>query len=305
MTQAARDAPVGFVGLGRMGTPMAARLAAAGFGVLGFDPAPATGARLAGSGVELAEDLTEIARCSIVILMLPDSDVVEDVVVASGLLSALTSGSLIVDMGSSVPRRTVELASAARAQDVELVDAPVSGGVLGAERGTLTAMVGGHPTAIERAQPLLGILASRIVSTGDVGSGHATKALNNLMSATHLLVTSEAMLAAQAFGLDPRLVLQVINGSSGRSGSTENKWPNFVLPGTFDSGFSVSLMVKDMRIALDLESAAGVFAPLSQASVDLWADAGRELNDGADHTEIVRWLSAHPPTPIENGRTVR
>jgi 3-hydroxyisobutyrate dehydrogenase len=165
-------------------------------------------------------------------------------------------------------------------------------------------MVGGQPTAIERARPLLGVLVAKMVPTGAVGSGHATKALNNLMSATHLLVTSEALLAAQAFGLDPGLVLQAVNGSSGRSGSTENKWPNFVLPGTFDSGFSLALMVKDMRIALGLESGAGVFAPLSRASVDLWADAAQELGPGADHTEIVRWLSVHCQTSTDEGHRV-
>jgi 3-hydroxyisobutyrate dehydrogenase len=278
---------------------MAGRLAAAGCAVVGFDPSPQSGRRLAGSDVQLAAELTEVAGCDTVILVLPDSDIVHEVLVGSGLLNSVAAGSLIVDMGSSVPRRTVELAAAARDRDVDFVDAPVSGGVLGAERGTLTAMVGGRPAAIERARPLLEVLASRVVPTGDVGSGHATKALNNLMSATHLLVTSEAMLAAQAFGLDPRLVLQVINGSSGRSGSTDNKWPNFVLPGTFDSGFSLALMLKDMRIALDLESAAGVFAPLSEASVGLWDEAARDLDPGADHTEIVRWLSGHYRTSGE------
>jgi 3-hydroxyisobutyrate dehydrogenase len=285
-----RYSPVGFVGLGRMGVPMATRLAAAGFTVVGFDASPASADRLAGTGVRIGAELAEVGRCRSVILMLPDSSAVEDVLVSSGLLTSLEPGSLVIDMSSSVPGRTRQLAALARQHAVELVDAPVSGGVAGAEHGTLTAMVGGDVGAVALARPLLDTVASRLVLTGEVGSGHATKALNNLMSATHLLVTSEALLAADAFGLDLRLTLEAVNGSSGRSGSTENKWPNFVLPDSFDSGFGIALMVKDMRIALDLESSSGVFAPLSEASVEIWAEAARELASGADHTEIVCWL---------------
>ena len=112
------------------------------------------------------------------------------------------------------------------------------------------------------------------------------------MSATHLLVTSEALLAARSFGLDVATALEVVNGSSGRSGSTENKWPNFVLPGSYDSGFTLRLMVKDMRIALDLARTVGVPAALSESSVRLWEEAADELDPAADHTEIARWIEA-------------
>lgn len=287
---AVHDGPVGFVGLGRMGAPMATRLAAVGVTVVGFDISTASVRRLARTGVRIGTDLAEVGRCGTVILMLPDSAIVHDVLISSGLLALLAPGSLIIDMSSSVPERTRQLAALARETAVEFVDAPVSGGVTGAERGALTAMVGGEAGAVERARPVLEIMATRVVLTGEVGSGHATKALNNLMSATHLLATSEALLAAHAFGLDLRRTLEVINGSSGRSGSTENKWPNFVLPETFDSGFGLALMLKDMRIALDLEKSCGIFAPLSEASAEFWSQAARELAPGADHTEIVRWL---------------
>jgi 3-hydroxyisobutyrate dehydrogenase len=272
---------------------MARRLAGAGFEVLGFDLSPAAGERLAGSSVTVVPDVTSIGRrCRIVILMLPDSDAVEAVLLTQGLLAALASGSLIIDMSSSVPQRTRVLAGHARDAGHAFVDAPVSGGVAGAEQGTLTAMVGGAANEVSRARPVLHALASRVIHSGEVGSGHAVKALNNLMSATHLLVTSEALVAARAFGIDLRLALEVVNGSSGRSGSTENKWPNYVLPGTYDSGFSLLLMLKDMRIALELEHAAGVAAPLSESSVALWADAAQDLGPAADHTEIVRWIES-------------
>jgi len=290
--------PVGFVGLGQMGLPMARRLADAGHRVLGFDVATGTAERLAGSGIELAADLSKLGRrCRAVILMLPGSDIVELVLTRSGLLGALEPGSLIIDMSSSEPRRTRKLAVHATSRGIDLIDAPVSGGVTGARRGTLTAMVGGASAAVTRAQPVLGVLAGRVVHAGEVGSGHAVKALNNLMSATHLLATSEALLAAREFGLDVATVLDIVNGSSGRSGSTDNKWPNFILPQTYDSGFNLQLMLKDMRIALQLAHEAGVPAALSEASVQLWAAAADELDPAADHTEIARWIEAGTRRP--------
>jgi 3-hydroxyisobutyrate dehydrogenase len=121
-----------------------------------------------------------------------------------------------------------------------------------------------------------------------VGAGHAVKALNNLLSATHLLATCEAMAAAAEFGLDVPTVLDAINTSSGRSGSTENKWPNYIVPRTFDSGFSLRLMLKDIRIALGLATAAGTPATLSALAVDQWSQAASALPETADHTEIAR-----------------
>jgi 3-hydroxyisobutyrate dehydrogenase len=152
-------------------------------------------------------------------------------------------------------------------------------------------MTGGTADALASIAPVLGVLGARVVHAGDIpGAGHAIKALNNLMSAAHLLASSEALLAGQAFGLDPVVMLDIINTSSGRSGSTHNKWPNYILPGRFDSGFSIAFMVKDMKIALELADAAGTPAPLSRAAVGAWARANEEMPAGADHTEIARWL---------------
>ena len=143
---------------------------------------------------------------------------------------------------------------------------------------------------MERVRGLLGVLAGRVIHVGGTGAGHAVKALNNLMSATHLLATSEAMIAAAEFGLDIPTVLDAVNTSSGRSGSTDTKWPKFIETGTFDSGFGLRLMLKDMRIALDLAESAGTRARLSAAAVALWASAADALPPDADHTEIARWL---------------
>lgn len=283
---------IGFVGLGNMGGPMAARLIAAGHQLCVYDVVPATRERFAGSAA-LAATVTEVSTADTVILMLPDSAVVERVLLADGLLDRLRRGTLLVDMSSSDPNRTRELAALAAARGVTLVDAPVSGGVAGARAGTLTVMVGGPAEAFARLRPVFDALGSRVVHAGEVvGAGHAVKALNNLMSAAHLMVASEALLAGQAFGLDPRVMLDIVNASSGRSGSTETKWPKFVLPGTYDSGFGLRLMLKDMGIALGLQEATGTPAAVSTAAVAAWAEAAEALPPDADHTEVAAWLEA-------------
>src|SRR5690348_5939265 len=151
-------------------------------------------------------------------------------------------------------------------------------------------MVGADEPVFAGVLPMLRTMGSRVLHCGPVGADHAVKALNNLMSATHLLVTSEALTAAVEFGLDPAIVLEVVNSSSGRSGSTETKWPKFVLPETYDSGFALRLMLKDARIALDLLRSAGVPADRSSASVALWTEAADALGPDADHTDIARWV---------------
>jgi 3-hydroxyisobutyrate dehydrogenase len=130
------------------------------------------------------------------------------------------------------------------------------------------------------------------VHAGPIASGHAIKALNNLLSATHLWITSEAMVAGERFGLNPDVMLVIFNGSSGRSGSTENKWPNFILPGTYDSGFGLRLMLKDMKIAVQLAEQADAPSQLGADAVALWQQAADELEPAADHTEIARWIAS-------------
>jgi len=288
---------VGFVGLGNMGEPMARRLATAGYEIRAYDVADQARARLSGtSGVTVTKTPAEVADgADAVILILPDSNVVEQVLLGDGLLDRVRPPTLVADMSSSEPARTRALAERAASRGITLVDAPVSGGVVGARTGSLTIMTGGPADALEVLGPVLGVLGARTVHAGDIpGAGHAIKALNNLMSAAHLLASSEAMLAGQAFGLDPAVMLDIVNTSSGRSGSTQNKWPNYILPGTFDSGFSIAFMVKDMKIAVQLAEAAGTPAPLSRAAVAAWATADAEMPAGADHTEIARWLQQAP-----------
>jgi 3-hydroxyisobutyrate dehydrogenase len=284
----AEPTPIGFVGLGNMGAEMSARLVAAGFTVHGFDIAPAARAALADAGGQPHDNLRDAVRdAGVVILMLPGSDVVE--AVARDPEFAPRESSTVIDMSSSEPARTQALAAELGRRGITLIDAPVSGGVAGARAGRLTIMVGAGAEALGRLRPVLEPLGNP-VHVGGVGAGHAVKALNNLLSATHLLSTAEVMAAGQRFGLDPQVMLDVFNSSSGQSGSTRNKWPNFVLPGTFDSGFALRLMVKDMRIALGLAEQVGAADQLSRDSLEIWAAAADALPPTADHTELARWV---------------
>ncbi len=282
---------VGFVGLGNMGVPMAGRLAAAGAHVQAFDAADGARAAFA-EAVPTAEVVPTVgavaAGAEAVLLCLPNSEIVE-AVVDGDLLGALEPDAVLVDMSSSQPLRTRELAGRAGKAGHVLLDAPVSGGVSGARAGTLAVMVGGPDDAVAAVRPLLAAIG-RPRHVGPTGAGHALKALNNLMSAAHLLASSEAILTGEAFGLDPEVVLEVVNASTGRSGSTEVKWPRDVLPGTFASGFGLGLMLKDIRIALDLARSTGTRARHAESTVALWAEAAAALPADADHTEIVRWL---------------
>jgi 3-hydroxyisobutyrate dehydrogenase len=285
-------AVVGMLGVGQMGLPMASRLQEAGFTVRCYDADPnarrraeARGLHVVGTPGQLQSD---DARA--VLLSLPSSDVVEDVVVGGGLLDVADPGTVLVDMGSSRPASTRELGQRFADRQVGYVDAPVSGGVSGAEAGSLTIMVGGPEWAVNLVRSALDVLGSKVLYVGGIGAGHALKALNNLLSATHMLATSEAMRIGEAFGLNPETMLDALNSSTGRSGSTEVKWPRYVLSNGYDSGFALRLMLKDMRIAVELAADTGRPVALGETAVRLWDQAAQALPPDADHTEIVRWL---------------
>jgi 3-hydroxyisobutyrate dehydrogenase len=288
MTEA--GSTVGFVGLGHMGTPMTRQLVKAGYRVQAYDVSAEARQRAVEAGAMDAAGLAQAAAgADTVILMLPNSNIVESVVGDPEFSGALRPGAVIIDMSSSEPLRTRTLAETVDKSGVRLIDAPVSGGVKGATAGTLTIMVGCSDDLFDEVAPLLSAMGNPI-HVGSVGAGHAIKALNNLLSATHLWVTSEAMVAGQKFGIDPAVMLKVFNSSSGRSGSTDNTWPNYILPGSYASGFGLRLMVKDMKIAVGLAEQLGVPSRLGRDAIALWDEAAQGLDPTADHTEIARWI---------------
>ncbi len=292
-------AGIGFVGLGKMGVPVAAQLKAAGYRIRAYDESQVARRRFEERTGQAAEPHLSAVACdtAAVILALPDSRAVWSVMIEDRLLFALRAGAAVIDMGSSEPLVTRELAGRAASSAIDMIDAPVSGGVLGAESGSLTVMVGGTEAQFSACRALFDCFATRVIHAGSVGSGHALKALNNLLSATSMAATSEALLIGTRFGLDPKLMLNVINESSGRSYSTEFKFPRFVLSESFDSGFSLHLMAKDVRTAVALGDALDVHASLASRTQALWEQAATALPADVDHTEIARWVSAAGADP--------
>jgi len=302
LSQSAR-ARVGWIGVGSMGWPMAARLVQAGYAVTVYDKAAQqaqrfaqdTGARLADSPRALA------AQSDIVVTMLPTSAHVEDALSgAHGVLAALAPNCLVMDMSSGVPAHTRRLAQMVADAGSHLVDAPVSGGVARARSGELAIMFGGADAYLARLRPLLSVLGSSILPTGDVGCGHAMKALNNLVSAGGFLIGVEALLVGQQFGLDPARMVDVLNASTGMNNSTQKKFKQFVLSRAFNSGFGLELMVKDVGIALGLAQDAGVPAPFSALCTQLWAAAAKTLGQGQDHTAMARAAEQWAGVTLEN-----
>ncbi|MGH3343047.1 MAG: NAD(P)-dependent oxidoreductase [Carbonactinosporaceae bacterium] len=286
---------VGLVGVGAMGSQLARRLAGGGFSPLAFDEDLERVAAVdAVGGIRAATSLRELGGCDIVITMLPDGAAVRAVVLggpdAGGLAGLLRTGATVVDMSSSAPEGTVELARLLRGQDLHLLDAPVSGGTARAASGTLSIMVGGHEGDLARCRPVLEVLGSQIFHTGPVGSGHALKALNNMLSAAGLTVALEVMAVGQRFGLDPCVMLAVLNASTGRNNSTENKIAQQVLSRAFAHGFATKLMVKDLTIAVDLAHHTGTPVPVSAACLETWKAALQEVGGEIDHTAIARYI---------------
>jgi 3-hydroxyisobutyrate dehydrogenase len=281
---------IGFIGLGKMGAPMAARLCAAGYDLTVLDAsADAMATFLSANQATPAKTARELAASSdVVITMLPTSAIVSQVLHGvDGVLAGLEPDSLVIEMSSGVPAVTQALAEDVQGAGGVLVDAPVSGGVARAITGELAIMVGGPDDAVARATPILQAMGSSILPTGAVGTAHAMKALNNLVSATGLLVSVEALLIGKRFGLDPAVMVDVLNASTGMNNSTQRKLKPFVLSRRFDSGFGLELMVKDLSIALGIARDGQVAAPLSSLTRELWA-AALAMQVGSDHTEIAR-----------------
>lgn len=310
MTSAVSGAtrPVGIVGLGRMGAPMARRLGDAGFEVRAFDVDPEVAARVSEhAGVTVVPAARDVIRPGgVMILMLPSSHAVRAVIGSlladpTDPLHPLADDGVLVDMGSSDPGETRRIGAQLDERRIAFVDAPVSGGVSAAERGTLAVIAGGDAAHLERCRPVLDPLAGKVVHVGALGAGHALKALNNLLSATGLLAAAEALAVGTRFGLDPAIMLDAINASTGRNNSTERKFPQFILSRTFDAGFTLDLMVKDLATATRLAGDTGTPSPLSALVSELFATALDELPPGADHTRIVEWVEERTGCRLEPG----
>ena len=230
---------VGIIGLGAMGGPMAERVAGAGYALRLYDIAPArTEAAAEATGGRKANGPQAVAAASdVVITMLPTgADVARTALEPGGIADGFPDGGILIDMSSSEPAGTVELAAALSERGIGMIDAPVSGGRKGAVEGTLTVMAGGDAALVEHCRPVLEAIGKRVVHTGAIGSGHALKALNNTISAAGFLIAVEAFLVGKRFGLEPETMAEVVNSSTGMNHSTRNKLARFVFSRSFDSG---------------------------------------------------------------------
>ena len=294
--------PVGFVGVGNMGRRMAANLAAAGFPLVIRDSDAETQRRFIGEhGGEPGDSPSAFAGTAVVVTMLPDGNAVREAVLGwqSGIASALRPGSVILDMSSADPVGTQKLAADLAPAQVRVVDAPVSGGIARAETGTLSLMVGGQDEdAFALVQPVLEVLGERIFRTGPLGSGHAMKALNNFLGATAYTAAAEALAIGKEFGLDPAVMLDVVNTSTGRSFNSEVVFKNDVITGRYGTGFALGLLAKDVGIAAGLAESVGGPAPTLDLVRRRWAEAVAGLGFAADHSEAHKqWL----PTDLGAG----
>jgi 3-hydroxyisobutyrate dehydrogenase len=285
---------LGFVGLGNMGTPMCSRLLARGYPVDAFDIDSSRVAALAEAGAHPAASLATLGASSdIVLLSLPNSDIIEEIVLSpGGLGDAMRPGSALIDLSSARPASTRHIAAALAARNITMLDAPVSGGVPRARDGTLTVMAGGDQATFERCRPILEALSSALFYVGPSGAGDLTKALNNLLSATTLASAAEVVLMAERAGLDPAQFVAVINASTGRSNSTEVKFPRYILPRTFADGFALGLMDKDVQIALGAATELGIHLPIGTVVAWLWHAAAQADLEAAGHTRIYEYLEA-------------
>lgn len=285
---------LGFIGIGTMGDPMVHCLTNAGQTPLIQDADTAHANDIAArDGLKSVATAADIgAQSDVVILMLPNSAIVKDVCLgAHGLVPAMAKGGIIVDMSSSDPIETRKLGAELARQGITLLDAPVSGGLRKARDGTLAIMLGGDDAAaMDRVEPILTAMG-RVFRAGPLAAGHATKALNNYVSAAGLVAACEAVIVGRDFGLDPTVLTDIINASTGRNNSTENKIAQFVLSGAFrDAGFGLGLMTKDVGLAAHLGQQMGHDLPGLNAVADIWTRAAKGLDSDADHTEIFRYL---------------
>lgn len=293
---------VGFVGLGAVGAPMARRLLEAGHHLSVYDIAPEAVDALAQAGAEACESAHAVADAAeLVLVSLPSPDVVSEVArdLAGG--SALR---VYVDLSTTGPAMAEEVAELLGGTGVGVVDAPVSGGIAGAESGKLTIMVSGAPDHVSVVRPVLERLGSRIFVVGDrPGQGQAVKVINNLMSACSLAITAEATSLGVKAGLDPATLLEVIAASSGSNTAAAQKFPAYVLTRTFDQGFRLGLMAKDVRLCLSEARRHHVPMLLGATVEQLWNLGDATFPDDADFIEIVKMFEAWANVRIESGST--
>ncbi|MCC6202193.1 MAG: NAD(P)-dependent oxidoreductase [Gammaproteobacteria bacterium] len=285
---------IGFIGLGVMGSNMAAQLAAHGYPLALHDRDAATAARVAAGlseAVALPSPRAVAAVADVVITMLPNGLVVQQVVFGDdGLGEALASGSLLIDCSSAEPWLTRDTAHRLGTRGIAMIDAPVSGAEVGARTGTLVFLCGGDPEHVARARPMLDVMGRRVFHLGPLGSGHIMKTINNCITAMTFLATTEGLLLGKRCGLEPEAMVDVIDEATAASWISRTQFRQRIFNRQFDDPFKLALMAKDVGIALQLAANADLPLALSAHGRDLWQQAARQSDPAASVSDLVRWL---------------
>jgi 3-hydroxyisobutyrate dehydrogenase-like beta-hydroxyacid dehydrogenase len=287
MAEAGYD--LGFVGLGRMGGPMVGRLLEAGHAVTVFDideaavrPLVERGAAPAGSAAEVA------AAAEIVLTSLPTPDTVHRVALGEAGIAQGPRVTIVIDLSTTGPSTATRVAEGLGARGIQWVDAPVSGGVNGAREGTLAVMVSCPRTVLQAIQPILATFGKVFFVGEKPGLAQVAKLGNNLLAAAALVISSEALAMGVKAGLDAKVMIDIINASSGRNSATEDKFPRAILPGTFDFGFATGLSYKDVRLCVDEAEALGVPMVLGAVVRQMLVVTNAKFGPDSDFTSIAK-----------------
>ena len=289
----ADKAPLGFIGLGTMGGVLAARLVDAGHALLVHDTNPAAVAALVAKGAVSAASPAEVASgAEIVFASLPTPAVVRTVAIGPDGVADGTTARVLVDLSTTGPKVSAEVAAALAEKNILLVDAPVSGGRGGALKGTLAVMVAAPRAAYDEVSPYLAAFGKPIHVGETAGLAQTMKLVNNLISVAAIAITSEGMVMGVKAGLDPQVMIDVLNASSGRNSATSDKFPRAVLPRTFDFGFPTGLSMKDIRLCLQEADAMGVPMPVGSAVQQILAITNHVYGPDADFTSICKLVES-------------
>jgi 3-hydroxyisobutyrate dehydrogenase-like beta-hydroxyacid dehydrogenase len=294
------NAEIGFIGLGRMGSRMCARLIAAGHSVTVHDVSKDAVAALVTHGAKAAVSPVEVGNTAeLVFASLPSPAVVKSVAYALGEGSKIKT---FVDLSTTGPQVTKEIAEALAVKGIASLDAPVSGGIRGAQQGTLSVMVSGPRATYDKVEPILKILGKLFFMGETPGLGQTMKLVNNLLGACAIAITAEGMAMGIKAGLDPKLMIDVLNVSSGRSSATLDKWPRAVLPRTFDFGFATALSFKDVRLCVEEAEAMGVPMIVGSAVRQMLSITNNTYGPDSDFTMMAKLVEDWAGLPDMKGK---
>ena len=294
---------LGFIGVGRMGAHMSRRLLAAGHKVVVFDADPRALQRATEAGASAAHSPADVAsQAEIVMASLPTPEIVSAVALSANGVVAGTKIKTFIDLSTTGPRAASEIAEGLAEKGIVAVDAPVSGGPSGAEKGTLAVMVSGPTKLADRLTPILGVIGKVFWVGERPGLGQTMKLCNNLLSAAAITITSEALVMGTKAGLDPAVMLDVINAGSGRNTATADKFPRCVLPRKFDFGFSTDLLYKDVRLCLEEGERLDVPMMVGNAVRQLIGISKAAKGPGSDITEIVQTVEQWAGVEVKSSR---